>query len=150
MLMINNTTVVIIIIKCFCEHRTAGTYHDYDCPQYYHHVFLGISPHPRGFDVSGARPKQPAQAETACSSARPKQPRSRNSLSVHAAQRNSIGRLEWAEKNVGDGLMPIVMSLVPERLHSQCHLAPLVLCDVLTQHAEDLGVLVPSAVDVGV
>ena len=104
MLMINNTTVGIIIINCFCEHRTAGTYHDYDCPQYYHHVFLGISPHPRGFDVLGARPKQPAQAETACSSARPKQPRSRNSLSMHEAERNSIDRLEWVSPRVGDHL----------------------------------------------
>ena len=136
MLMINNTTVGIIIINCFCEHRTAGTYHDYDCPQYYHHVFLGISPHPRGFDVSGARPKQLAQAETACSSARPKHPRSRNILSAHEAERNSIGRLDWVFPRVGDH---IVMSLVPERLHSQCHLAPLVLCD------PQLAVLVPHA-----
>ena len=149
MLMINNTTVVIIIIKCFCEHRTAGTFHDYDCPQYYHHVFLGISPHPKGFDVSGARPKQPAQAETACSSARPKQSRSRNSL--YEAERNSIDRFDWVFPRVGDH---IVMVLVPELLHSHCHLAPLLLCDpqlaVLFRHADDLGVLVPSAVDVAV
>ena len=149
MLMINNTTVVIIIIKCFCEHRTAGTYHDYDCLQYYHHVCLGISPHPRGFDVSGARPKQPAQAETACSSARPKQPRSRNSL--YEAERNSIDRFDWVFPRVGDH---IVMVLVPELLHRQCHFAPLFLCGpqlaVLFRHADDVGVLVPSAVDVAV
>ena len=136
---------------CVCEPRTAGAFYDYDCPQYCHNVCLCISPHPNGFDVSGARPKQPAQAETACSSARPKQPRSRNSLSMHEAERNSIDRLDWVFPRVGDR---IVMVLVPERLHNQCHLAPLLLCDpqlaVLFQHADDLGVLVPSAVDVGV
>ena len=103
-MLMRNNTIVIIIIKCFCEHRTAGTFHDYDCPQYYHHVFLGINPHPRGFDVFGARPKQPAQAEATCSSARPKQPRSRNSLSMHEAERNSIDRLEWVSPRVGDHL----------------------------------------------
>ena len=67
MLMINNTTVGIIIINCFCEHRTAGTFHDYDCPQYYHNVFLASAHTPEAsmFLVRGRnsllRPKQPAQ-----------------------------------------------------------------------------------------
>ena len=57
---------------------------------YCHNVFLSISQHPRGFDVFGARPKQPAHTKSACSSARPKQPRNRNSLPMHGAERNSI------------------------------------------------------------
>ena len=55
---------------------------------YCHNVFLSISQHPRGFDVFGAKPKQPAHTKSACSSARPKQPRIRNSLPMHGAERN--------------------------------------------------------------
>ena len=53
---------------------------------YCHNVLLSISQHPRGFDVFGARPKQPAHTKSACSSARPKQPRIRNSLPMHGAE----------------------------------------------------------------
>ena len=71
------------------------------------------------------------------------------------AERNSIDRLDWACPRVGCQLGDyIVMVLVPEFLHSQCHFAPFLLCDpqqvVLLQHADALGVLVPSAVDVEV
>ena len=121
---------------------------------YCHNVFLSISQHPRGFDVFGARPKQPAHTKSACSSARPKQPRSRNSLSTHGAERSSIARPRVGDHSccpLGDY---IVMVLVPEFLHRQCHFAPLFLCgpqlEVLLQHADALGVLVPSAVDVEV
>ena len=70
---------------------------------------------------------------------------------MHEAERNSIDRLDWVFPRASD---PIVMVLVLELLHSHCHLAPLLLCDpqqaVLFRHADDLGVLVPSAVDVAV
>ena len=87
-------------------------------------------------------------------SARPKQPRSRNSLSTHGAERNSIAKPRVGDYSccqLGDY---IVMVLVPEFLHRQCHFAPLFLCgpqqDVLLQHVDALGVLVQSAVDVEV
>ena len=46
------------------------------------------------------------------------------------------------------------MVLVPDVLHRQCHFAPLFLfgpqLEVLLQHADALGVMVQSAVDVEV
>ena len=75
------------------------------------------------------------------------------------AERNSIDRLDWAFPRVEDYSRCqlgdyIVMVLVPAFVHSQCHFAPLLLCGpqqvVLLQHADALGVLVPSAVDVDV
>ena len=118
------------------------------------------------------RPKQPAQVrgrnsfevETSSPCMRPNETqstdsigcfpasaRSRNSLSMHEAERNSSDRIDWVFPRVGDR---IVMVLGPEVVHNQCRLAPFLLCApqlaVLFQHADDVGVLVPSAADVGV
>ena len=85
------------------------------------------------------------EAETA---PKPKQPLH------HGAERSSIARPRVGDHSccpLGDY---IVMVLVPEFLHRQCHFAPLFLCgpqlDVLLQHVDALGVLVRSAVDVEV